>query len=169
MFPAAAMEDQEKIMEGSQPISYISTPPFSSPDPGTDALKMEIVDSEQDALTAKVEGAEVAKGKAEGTNYNSLSPEELDNLVKERDLTVKGTGANGNVLKKDKVAALQADDTSDLKAADFKKRVDDATTQEELDEAAQFYTDSGKDYASVKAAVEKKQEEINEADQGDNS
>lgn len=164
MFPAAAMEDQEAIMAGEQPLTYISTPPFSSPEPETDGLKMEIVDSDTSAHDA----GNAAAAKRGEADYDSLSPKELDALMEERDVSVeKGTGKGGNVLKSDKIAALRADDASEFKAADFKERINAATSQEELDQAAEFYTASGKEYASVAAAVEKKQEEINEASTGD--
>lgn len=44
------------------------------------------------------------------TNYDKLSPAELDALLAERNLTVTGTGADGNILKKDRVQALKAAD-----------------------------------------------------------
>lgn len=42
--------------------------------------------------------------------YADQSVEELQALVDERELEVEGTGKDGNVLKKDLVAALEADD-----------------------------------------------------------
>jgi hypothetical protein len=44
------------------------------------------------------------------TGYDSMSPEDLQAEAARRELDVQGTGADGNVLKKDLVAALQADD-----------------------------------------------------------
>ena len=164
MFPAAAMEDQEALMAGENPTNVVlSGVPFSSPDPATDAQRMiplEEGTGGENAAQAR-EDAAAARSGAGSEDYNSLSPEELDRLVEERDLKVEGSGANGNVLKKDKVAALQADDASDMKAADFKQRISEAQDQEALDEALQLYAGSGKEYASVVAAGEKRQEEIN--------
>lgn len=160
MFPAATMEDQEAILAGEQPVSFISTPPFSSPDPATDGLKMEIVDADVSALDAR----EAAQARTEA-DYDSMEMSELKQLAEERDLEVEGTGKGGNVKKSDLVSALQADDASEFKASDFKERVSAATTQEELDAAADFYYNSGKTYSSVEAAVDKKQEEIDEASQ----
>ena len=44
--------------------------------------------------------------------YAGQSPDELKAEAEKRGLTVTGTGANGNVLKGDLVAALEADDAS---------------------------------------------------------
>ena len=55
-----------------------------------------------------------ASGDAGATSkgYGDLKPAELEELVAERELEVVGTGANDKVLKKDMVAALEADDAS---------------------------------------------------------
>jgi hypothetical protein len=125
------MEDQEAIAAGEQTVSVVTTPPFSSPDPETDALKMEIVDADVTAYQAREEMA--------------AAP-----LV---------TATVGTPT-----------DVADFKAADFKARVEAATTQEELDAAAELYANSGKEFATVEAAVEKKQSEIDEAESsGDGS
>lgn len=44
--------------------------------------------------------------------YAGQSPDELKAEVEKRDLTVTGTGKDGNVLKGDLVAALEADDAA---------------------------------------------------------
>lgn len=44
------------------------------------------------------------------TDYEAQSTEQLTAEAARRELTVDGTGANGNVLKKDLIAALQAAD-----------------------------------------------------------
>lgn len=156
MFPAATMDDQEKLMNGEQTVSIVTTPPFSSPDPQTDGLKMEIVDANVSAYDAR-ENAAAAQAEANSGDYDSMKAADLKALAEERDLEVEGT------KKADYVAALQADDASEFKAADFKDRVNAATTQEELDAAAEFYANSGKTYSSVEAAVEAKQSEIDES------
>jgi hypothetical protein len=46
----------------------------------------------------------------ETTDYDALSVEALTNLAISRDVTVKGTGKDGTVLKADLVKALQSDD-----------------------------------------------------------
>jgi hypothetical protein len=48
----------------------------------------------------------------ESTDYESQPVEDLEAEAKRRGLEVEGTGANGNVLKADLVAALKADDES---------------------------------------------------------
>lgn len=45
-------------------------------------------------------------------DYAGKSPDELKALADERKLDVTGTGKDGNVLKGDLVAALEADDAS---------------------------------------------------------
>ena len=155
MFPAATMDDQEKLMNGEQTVSIVTTPPFSSPDPQTDGLKMEIVDANVSAYDAR-ENAAAAQAEANSGDYDSMKVADLKALAEERGLDSDGK-------KADLVAALQADDASEFKASDFKDRVNAATTQEELDAAAEFYANSGKTYSSVEAAVEAKQSEIDES------
>jgi len=53
-------------------------------------------------------------------------------------------------------------EATELKAGDFKAQVEAATTQDELDAVAQSYADSGKEFKSVVAAIEAKQQEIND-------
>lgn len=48
----------------------------------------------------------------EDKGYAGQTPDELKAEAEKRDLTVEGTGANGNVLKGDLVAALEADDAT---------------------------------------------------------
>ncbi len=45
-------------------------------------------------------------------DYDAMSPEHLDAEIARRDLKVTGTGKQGNVLKKDNVAALRAHDAN---------------------------------------------------------
>ena len=47
------------------------------------------------------------------SDYDELSVEELEAEASRRELEVQGTGANGNVLKKDLIAALEADDNKE--------------------------------------------------------
>lgn len=44
--------------------------------------------------------------------YAGMTPDELKGEAEKRQLVVTGSGANGNVLKGDLVAALEADDAS---------------------------------------------------------
>lgn len=48
---------------------------------------------------------------SDAEDYSSLTVEELQALADGRDVTVEGTGKDGNVLKSDLVRALQADDS----------------------------------------------------------
>jgi hypothetical protein len=47
-----------------------------------------------------------------GKGYGDMSPEDLKAEAEKRELTVTGTGANGNVKKSDLVAALEAHDAA---------------------------------------------------------
>lgn len=161
-FPAAAMEDQDEIAEGRQEVTVMGTPPFSSPDPVTDSYKMLPLEDGTSAHQGALEAAETRS--VENNDYNALDKSELQRLADERDLSVEGSGKDGNVVKKDLVAALLEDDASDMKAADFKSRVEAASTQDELDAAANLYGNSGKSFSSVEAAIEKKQSELEDED-----
>lgn len=60
---------------------------------------------------AKLPGAEASGGPITG-DYASQKPSDLQAEADRRGLTVEGTGADGNVLKADLVAALEADDAA---------------------------------------------------------
>lgn len=150
MFPAATMEDQEKMAnEENNPI-VLGGVPFSSPDPATEARKMLPLEDGTSAYEAR-EPSESASG-----DYDSMKVADLKKLAEERDLKVEGG------RKADLLDALRGDDAKDMKAADFKAKIDAATTQEELDEVAELYSASGADYSSVDDALDKKQNEIND-------
>lgn len=151
MFPAATMEDQERLMAEENTPIVLGGVPYSSPDPSTDARKMLPLEDGTSAYEAR-EPSESASG-----DYDSMKVAELKSLVEERDLSVEGS------KKADLLAALRADDAKDMKAADFKSQIEAATTQDELDEAAELYDASGSSYSSVVDAIEKKQTEINES------
>lgn len=51
-------------------------------------------------------------GGGDDKGYAGMKPDELQALADERKLEVTGTGKDGNVLKGDLVAALEADDAS---------------------------------------------------------
>lgn len=78
-----------------------------------EAKKVEIledkpaVDARGEALSAK----HVANLKP-SSKYGGMKPDELAEEAARRELTVEGTGASGNVLKADLVAALDAHDAA---------------------------------------------------------
>lgn len=165
MIPAATMEDQEEILNEQRALTEIGPAPFSSPDPATDARKMlPLEDGTSSAYDSRV--ADQARHQAEATNYNSMSLEDLKSLAEEKDLDVEGTGKDGRVKKSDYVDALNSDDTKDMKAADWKEQISAAADQDALDEVAERYSESGHTYKSVEAAVEARQKEIDDADNG---
>lgn len=62
-----------------------------------------------------LESATAAKATSSGSEdkgYAGMKPDELQAMADERELKVTGTGKDGNVLKGDLVAALEADDAS---------------------------------------------------------
>ena len=162
MFPAAVRDDQEMLANAEDKPIVLGPGPYSSPDPTTDGIRMLPLEDGTSAYEARVEAATVrmqGEAAADG-DYSKMNKAELKSLAEERDLTVEGT------KKDDYLAALRADDARDMKASDFKDRVTAATTQEELDEAAELYAASEASYSSVEAAIEKKQGEIDEAADG---
>lgn len=149
MFPAATMEDQEKMAnEENEPIVLGATP-FSSPDPETDARKMLPLEDGTSAYEAKE-----AAASAQSTDYNSMSAAEVKSLAAERDLTVEGN------KKADYVSALNADDAKDKKAADWKAEIEAAQDEEALTALHAAYEDADADYSSVEAAFDKRAEEL---------
>lgn len=158
VFPAAVEEDQEMLINGEDEPIVLGPIPFSSPDPATDAQRMLPLEDGTSAYEARL-----AVGGGEGTDYNSMSTEELKALADERNLDVEGTGSGGNVLKADLLQALKENDAENITEEEFVARINAASTQEELDDAAQAYEDSGQDYGSVDEAIEAKQTEIDEA------
>lgn len=50
-------------------------------------------------------------------DYEDFGLDDLASLAEARELTVPGTGANGNALKKDYIAALKADDDSEKESS----------------------------------------------------
>lgn len=157
MFPAATMDDQEVIMEGRQEQTVLGPPAFSSQSPHTDNLRMLPLEDGTSAHVAALE----AEATRQDTDYASKSPEDLKALVEERDLgEIEGTGKNGNITKKDLVKALQEDDASDMKAADFKAQIAAAADIDALQAVSDLYDASGKSYSSVDAAIDKREEEL---------
>ena len=63
-------------------------------------------------------------------------------------------------------ASVLSGDAKEMKAADFKAAVEGAQTQEELDAVQEVYDASGKEYSTVDDAFAKRQEELNEAAEG---
>lgn len=154
--PAATHEDQEDILSGEAPVMYLTTPPFSSPDPATDGLRMIAVEDENSAHQAALD-ASGARDAATAGDYDSMKSSDLKNLVADRGLESEGN------KKADYIAALQADDAADMKASDFIAQINQAETQDELDAAVALYEAQDRELVSVEAAVEKKQNELNDA------
>lgn len=162
MFPAATMEDQEAVMEGRTEATVLGPPPFSSPDPASEARRMLPVEDGTSAHQAALDAEAV---RTEG-DYSKLDPKALKALADERGLEVEGTGKSGNVTKADFIAALHEDDAKDMKASDWKAEIDAAQDQDALDAVAQRYYDAGATYKTVEDAIDRKQGEIDNADNG---
>lgn len=160
--PNAVEEHQEAIMNGDFEPTYLSTPPFSSPDPRTEGLRMVPL---EDGIGAHQTEEQVRKmsltddeagDSGEISDYSKMKVADLKALVEER-----GLEAEGN-KKADYIAALQADDAADMKASDFIEAINAAEDQEALDAAVALYEAQDRTLVSVEAAVEKKQTELNE-------
>lgn len=63
-----------------------------------------------DELEDAISNPEFWSGSAAAESYDDMGVDELKAEVDRRSLDVTGTGKDGNVLKKDLVAALEADD-----------------------------------------------------------
>jgi hypothetical protein len=153
MFPAATHADQEAIMAGEagEP-TVLGTVPFSSPEPHTDGLRMLPLEDGTSAHQASIESAEIRDANTDP--YKGMKNAELKRLVSERGLEAEG---NKNA---DLLAALRADDADGMLASDFIARVNAATNQEELDAAASLYEAQDRELSTVEAAIEKKQEAL---------
>lgn len=150
-FPAAVMDDQQELEEGNVEPIVLGTVPFSSPDPVTDAKKMLPLEDGTSAYEAREDAAQ----QREMSDVSKMKKDELVARAEEMGLDSSGT-------KDELVARISEEQASDMKASDFKDRVNAANSQDELDEAAEFYANSGKEYASVASAIERRQAEINE-------
>lgn len=161
LIPAATMEDQEGIVEGSLgERTVLGTVPFSSPDPATDAIKMLPLSDGTSAHQAALDAAETRESGL-STNYKKMSNDELKALVESREIgDIEGTGKKGNVVHDDYVAALEADDAKDMNSTKWKEAVAAATTTEELDALAEKYDNSGAEYSTVEAAFDTRYEEL---------
>lgn len=85
----------------------------SLPDWATDLVHADNLESAKAAKAAADSGSGDASGSGDsGPDYSGMKPEELKELADSRELEVTGTGKDGNVLKGDLVAALEADDTA---------------------------------------------------------
>lgn len=81
------------------------------PDWASDLVDEGNLESKAAAKAAKTEAP--AGGSTSGDKgYAGQTPDELKTEAESRGLTVEGTGKDGNVLKGDLVAALEADDAS---------------------------------------------------------
>ena len=142
-----------------EPIT-LGPAPYSSPDPATDGIRMLPLEDG----TSAAEAADAAAESREATNYASMDKADLVKLAEERDIEVsRGDGKDGDPVKADYVAALTQDDTSDMKAADWKEAVANASDMESLENLADQYANSGAEYKSVDQAFISREEELKSA------
>lgn len=139
--------------------TYLSTPPFSSPNPKTEGLRMLPLEDGTSAHQSAVEAAGF-RDAAKGSDYRSMKVADLKKLAQSRELEPASN------KKDDLVAALLAADGENLNAADFIEKVNSATTQEELDAAADLYEASGNQFSTVEDAIDKKQDELDQSNVG---
>lgn len=156
--PAATLDDQEGVMDGTLgEATVMGTPPFSSPDPVTDARRMLPLEDGTSAHQSALEAEQAREGgeSSEITDYDSMKSPELKALVEERGLETEGN------KKADYVSALKADDAADMKAGDFIAAIKAATTQEELDAVAELYDAQDRELTTVERAFDTRQDELN--------
>jgi len=159
MFPNRIVEDQDMELE---PV-VMGPPAFGSPDPKTLENTLLPLADNPHATSETHQPDQSAVEKAQGENYNAMDKADLKALAEERELEVEGN------KKADYVAALNAADAEDMNSKDFKEQIASANSMEELEAAEQLYLDSGQEYKSVDAALEKKREELeNDDNENDN-
>lgn len=149
MFPNRVEEDQDVEL---QPV-FVGPPAYGSPE--GDQLGNQLVPLVDDPHHTAAMASERAR--SESGDYSKMKKAELSKLAEEREIE------GASEMKKDElVAALNAADSEDMNSADFKDRVNAASSMEELEEAENFYVDSGQSYSSVEKAIEKKRAELEE-------
>lgn len=157
MIPAATSEDQEGILAGTHgEPTVLGTPPFSSPDPESEGIKMLPLEDGTSAHQGALEAAQVRDANTDP--YESLKNPQLKKLVQDRGLTAE-SNKNDDLL-----AALRKDDADGMLAKDFIEKVNAAEDQDSLDAAVALYEAQDRELVSVEDAIEKKQTEINEAE-----
>lgn len=79
-----------------------------------EAKKLEILDDKPavDQRGYALNAKHKANLAPSGSKYAGMKPEDLQAMVDERQLSVEGSGKDGNVLKADLVAALDAHDVA---------------------------------------------------------
>jgi hypothetical protein len=132
-------------MTDMEPVQILSTPPFSSNDPATDGLKMVPIDDNPEADDFPVE---------------ELTEEEIKagEPVEPRYVPIEDTAGVG---EGEPPAGENGD--ANLKAGEWVAEIEATTTQEELDAVLSRYDATGKTFATVTAAAEAKQAEIDAA------
>lgn len=168
MFPARIMEDQDMEM---QPVQ-LGTPPFSSPDPLTDGIRMLPLEDgtsavegevlpEQPAVTPEGEVDLSALQREVEDGLSGMAVADLKSLAEEKEVEViRADGLSGNPRKEDYIAAVTA--TEVQSATSFARRISEAKTTDELDEVEQDYNDEGVNLETINNAIESKRSQLEE-------
>lgn len=130
LHPSFRQEDQELARElEEQPNVQIMGPPaFASPDPATAGYRLVPIEEHP------------GKGDLDPDFGGTIR----DNLDTHHAATSQAEGAKGE------------SDPEKMKAADWKERIDEAESQEELDNLYEQYEQSGADFKTVDEAFERK-------------
>jgi hypothetical protein len=165
MFPARTLEDQDMEME---PV-VLGTPPFSSPDPETDGIRMLPLEDGTSAVEGEVlpeqplmlppEGAGIPLQEVQ-ENVEPMKLNDLKTLAEDRGIAVARAEGEGAVRKEDYVQAVVQDEQQ--RAADLMQKIQSAKDEEELDQAKSEYDDHDFNYPSIDDAIERKEEQFSE-------
>jgi hypothetical protein len=164
MFPARILEDQDMEME---PVT-LGTPPFSSPDPMTDGIRMLPLEDGTSAVEGEVlpeqplmlpVGAGIPLQEVQ-ENVEPVKLNDLKTLAEDRGIAVARAEGEGAVRKEDYVQAVVQDEQQ--RAADLMQKIQSAKDEEELDQAKAEYDDHDFNYPSIDDAIERKEEQFSE-------
>lgn len=170
--PSFRQEDQEMAEELG--VMVVGPPAYASPDPRTNTGRLVPIEEHPLAAdlspdyggsVANVETAPLSTQATEGAAMPS-DRDEWDKSQWQRHAASLGLGTSGSVAKvKERVAKHEADnDDSQRLAGDWKNDIENATSEETLDQLRVRYNESGADFSTVNDAFEDRYAEFEEAE-----
>jgi hypothetical protein len=162
MFPAATMDDQEKIaQEDGMDGIVLGAPAFSSPNPDTDNSRMLPLEDG----TSAYEAGEAAATRRAAESLSDVKKDELVEIARSEDVPLPDGAEDHSDMKVDELKqAIRENRASGLRAKDFIEKVNASTDQTSLDAAVEEYEASGKNLSTVEKAIEKKQDDLDNPD-----
>jgi hypothetical protein len=169
-FPAATMDDQDAVAarnemeEGVEGRIVLGAVPHSSPVGHTEAQKMLPLEDGTSAYEAAID----AEQRRNAESLSGMKKDELVSLAEREDIDLPDGVDDFNDMKVDDLKDhIRQQRASGMKASDFTDKIKAAQSQEELDAVTEEYEASGKNLKSVESAIEKRQDELDAADEND--